>query len=71
MCLEFQKEVSEEGHGKLGKLLAEKEYLENEVRILREKISSLQNSVADFVQEILEGIHAYNSGNILFLTSKY
>ncbi|KAJ0712853.1 hypothetical protein HanOQP8_Chr09g0339341 [Helianthus annuus] len=71
LCLEFQKEVEEEGHGKVGKLLAEKEYLENEVRLLRRKISSLQNSMSDFVQEILEGIDAYNSGNIFFVTSKF
>ncbi|KAJ0536249.1 hypothetical protein HanIR_Chr09g0439461 [Helianthus annuus] len=61
LCLEFQKGVEEEGHGKVGKLLAEKEYLENEVRLLGRKISSLQNSMSDFVQEILEGIDAYNS----------
>ncbi|KAF5792586.1 hypothetical protein HanRHA438_Chr09g0419681 [Helianthus annuus] len=58
---EILKGVEEEGHGKVGKLLAEKEYLENEVRLLGRKISSLQNSMSDFVQEILEGIDAYNS----------
>ncbi|KAK1433644.1 hypothetical protein QVD17_10558 [Tagetes erecta] len=68
-CLEFQKEISEEGHGKLGKLLAEKEYLENEAHILRGKISSLQNSVSDFVQEILEGIHANNSELVIEIQS--
>ncbi|KAM0010558.1 hypothetical protein Hdeb2414_s0074g00775711 [Helianthus debilis subsp. tardiflorus] len=64
LCLEFQKEVEEEGHGKVGKLLAEKEYLENEVRPLRRKISSLQNSMSDFVQEILEELAiVVESGN--------
>ncbi|MFS7972271.1 hypothetical protein Hanom_Chr09g00842731 [Helianthus anomalus] len=64
LCLEFQKGVEEEGHGKVGKLLAEKEYLENEVRLLRRKISSLQNSMSDFVQEILEELAiVVESGN--------
>ncbi|XP_021978962.1 uncharacterized protein LOC110874957 isoform X2 [Helianthus annuus] len=64
LCLEFQKGVEEEGHGKVGKLLAEKEYLENEVRLLGRKISSLQNSMSDFVQEILEELAiVVESGN--------
>ncbi|KAD4888847.1 hypothetical protein E3N88_20920 [Mikania micrantha] len=65
LCLEFQKGVDEEGRGKVGKLLAEKEYLENEVHQLKRKINSLQNSMSDFVQEIFEGIDAYNSELVL------
>lgn len=68
MCLDFQKEISEDGNCKLGKLLSEKEYLENEVHLLRGKINSLQTSMSDFIDEILEGINAHNSGNIIFLT---
>nr|GEZ00678.1 hypothetical protein [Tanacetum cinerariifolium] len=54
LCLDFQKEIDEEGKGKLGTLLAEKEYLENEAHLLRTKISSLQISMSDFVEEIVE-----------------
>ncbi|PWA71671.1 hypothetical protein CTI12_AA241960 [Artemisia annua] len=61
LCLDFQKEIDEEGKGKLGTLLAEKEYLENEAHLLRTKISSLQNSLSDFVEEIVEDINASNS----------
>ncbi|GKC53171.1 hypothetical protein Tco_1075916, partial [Tanacetum coccineum] len=61
LCLDFQKEIDEEGKGKLGTLLAEKEYLENEAHLLRTKISSLQISMSDFVEEIVEGINASNS----------
>ena len=64
LCLDFQKKIDEEGKGKLGTLLAEKEYLENEAHLLRTKISSLQNSMSDFVEDIVEGINASNSGNI-------
>ncbi|XP_076888882.1 uncharacterized protein LOC143539450 isoform X2 [Bidens hawaiensis] len=61
MCLVFQKEIGEEAQGKLGKLLAEKEYLENEVHHLKRKISSLENSMSEFAQEILEGLDTNNS----------
>ncbi|KAI7743669.1 hypothetical protein M8C21_031037 [Ambrosia artemisiifolia] len=69
LCLQFQKGVEEEGHGKVGKLSAEKEYLENEVRLLRRKISSWENSMSDFVQEILEGIEASNSELVIAIES--
>ncbi|KAL8250566.1 hypothetical protein R6Q59_034259 [Mikania micrantha] len=69
LCLEFQKGVDEEGRGKVGKLLAEKEYLENEVHQLKRKINSLQNSMSDFVQEIFEGIDAYNSELVMQIKS--
>ncbi|KAI3726804.1 hypothetical protein L1987_66610 [Smallanthus sonchifolius] len=69
LCLEFQKEVGEEGDGKLGKLLAEKEYLENEVHLLKRKISSLQSSMSEFIQEILEGIDACNSELVIKIES--
>lgn len=71
MCLVFQKEIGEEAQGKLGKLLAEKEYLENEVHHLKRKISSLENSMSEFAQEILEGLDTNNSGNIIFVASKF
>ncbi|XP_076958373.1 uncharacterized protein LOC143634085 [Bidens hawaiensis] len=60
-CLEFQKEIGEEAQGNLGKLLAEKAYLENEVHHLKRKIRSLENSMSEFAQEILEGLDTYNS----------
>ncbi|KAI3785617.1 hypothetical protein L1987_44741 [Smallanthus sonchifolius] len=69
LCLEFQKGIGEEGDGKLERLLAEKEYLENEVHLLKRKISSLQNSMSEFIQEILEGIDAYNSELVIKIES--
>ncbi|CAH1429108.1 unnamed protein product [Lactuca virosa] len=69
MCLDFQKEISEDGNNKLGKLLSEKEYLENEVHLLRGKINSLQTSMSDFIDEILEGINAHNSALVVEIES--
>ncbi|KAI3521904.1 hypothetical protein L1887_11380 [Cichorium endivia] len=65
LCLDFQKEINEEGNSKIGKLLDEKEYLENEVHLVRGKINSLQTSMLDFVDEIIEGIDAYNSALVV------
>ncbi|CAI9281590.1 unnamed protein product [Lactuca saligna] len=69
MCLDFQKEISEDGNCKLGKLLSEKEYLENEIHLLRGKINSLQTSMSDFIDEILEGINAHNSALVVEIES--
>nr|XP_043618405.1 uncharacterized protein LOC122590132 isoform X2 [Erigeron canadensis] len=65
LCLDFQKGIQDEGDGKVGKLLAEKEYLENEVHLSRTKVSSLQSSMSDFIEEILEGINANNSALVI------
>ncbi|XP_071731522.1 uncharacterized protein [Rutidosis leptorrhynchoides] len=65
LCLDFQKKNDEKGNGNLWKLLEEKEYLENEVQLLKRKISSLQNSTSEFFEEILEGINAHNSNLVV------
>ncbi|KAJ9567537.1 hypothetical protein OSB04_003503 [Centaurea solstitialis] len=69
LCLDFQKEIDEDGNGKLGKLLTEKECLENEVHLLKRKTSSLQSSMSEFIEEILEDIDAQNSALIVEIES--
>ncbi|KAL4584200.1 hypothetical protein LXL04_008792 [Taraxacum kok-saghyz] len=65
LCVDFQKEINEDGNSKVGKLLAEKEHLENEIHLVRGKIDLLQTSMSDFVDEILEGINAHNSALVV------
>lgn len=48
-------------------LLLEKEALENEKENLQKKITALENSTDEFIEEILQEIHMCNSGNLLLL----
>lgn len=44
-------------------VLSEKVNLEDEIKLLTMKNSSLQNSVSAFVESLLEDLHHTNSGN--------
>lgn len=44
-------------------VLSEKVNLENEIKLLTTKNSSLQNSVSAFVEDLLEDLRYTNSGN--------
>lgn len=69
LCLNFQKNIDNGKNRKLGNLLSEKEYLENEIQLLTKRNNSLQNSVSAFVEEELEDLCNSNSGNDLLTTT--
>lgn len=62
-CLEFQREIDKGENDELKKLLSEKEFFENEIRLLEQKNDSLKNSMLAFVEEVLLDLQDSNSGN--------
>ncbi|KAJ4713345.1 CAP-gly domain linker [Melia azedarach] len=67
LCLEFQREIDGGNSDELVNLLTEKEILENEIRLLDEKIISLKNLMLAFEEEILEDIQNSNSERVTTL----
>lgn len=51
MCFEFQREICADGDSELRSLLCEREFLENEVRVLEEKTSDVQNSILAYMED--------------------
>ncbi|OAY59416.2 uncharacterized protein LOC110623393 isoform X1 [Manihot esculenta] len=60
-CLEFQREIDKGENDELKKLLSEKEFFENEIRLLEQKNDSLKNSMLAFVEEVLLDLQDSNS----------
>ncbi|KAJ0104960.1 hypothetical protein Patl1_19064 [Pistacia atlantica] len=60
-CLEFQRDIGKGKNDELVNLLFEKESLENEVRMLDEKINTMKNVMLAFEEEIVEDLHKSNS----------
>ncbi|KAM1737630.1 hypothetical protein ACFX12_015820 [Malus domestica] len=61
LCLEFQKDIENGNDNELQALMSEKEFLENEIRLLEEKNNGLKNSMLAFVEGILEDLNSCNS----------
>ncbi|RAL49148.1 hypothetical protein DM860_017178 [Cuscuta australis] len=55
-CMDFQKNIGKQDNDEIGALLLEKACLEREVGSLNNRNSVLQNSMAAFVEEILEDL---------------
>ncbi|CAH9088380.1 unnamed protein product [Cuscuta europaea] len=55
-CMDFQKNISKQENDEIGALLLKKELLQSEVHSLNTRNSDLQNSMAAFVEEILEDL---------------
>ncbi|CAF2042709.1 unnamed protein product [Brassica rapa] len=51
MCFEFQREICVDEDSELRSLLCEREFLENEVRVLEEKNSDVQNSILAYMED--------------------
>lgn len=66
MCIEFQKDIENGNDNELQALMSEKEFLENEIRLLEEKNNGLKNSMLAFVEGILEDLNSCNSGTYTF-----
>ncbi|XP_031287602.1 uncharacterized protein LOC116146327 [Pistacia vera] len=62
LCLEFQRDSGKGKNDELVNLLFEKESLENEVRMLDEKINTMKNVMLAFEEEIVEDLHKSNFG---------
>ncbi|URE13302.1 hypothetical protein MUK42_23070 [Musa troglodytarum] len=62
-CCEFQDDMTIAKNNKLRLLLSEKEALENEKQTVTKKITALENSTEELIEEILQEIHKSNSGN--------
>ncbi|XP_042429978.1 uncharacterized protein LOC122016662 isoform X1 [Zingiber officinale] len=60
-CKKFQEEMTTSENDVLRLLLLEKEALENEKENLQKKITALENSTNEFIEEILQEIHMCNS----------
>ncbi|KAJ9174077.1 hypothetical protein P3X46_017147 [Hevea brasiliensis] len=60
-CLEFQREIDKGENDELMKLLSEKEFFENEIRLLDQKNDVLKNSMLAFVEEVLQDLQDSNS----------
>ncbi|CAH9056857.1 unnamed protein product [Cuscuta epithymum] len=55
-CMDFQKNISKQENDEIGALILKKELLQSEVHSLNTRNSDLQNSMAAFVEEILEDL---------------
>ncbi|KAF8101639.1 hypothetical protein N665_0202s0002 [Sinapis alba] len=51
MCFEFQREICVEEDSELRSLLFEREFLENEVRVLEEKNTDVKNSILAYMED--------------------
>ncbi|KAK1387985.1 CAP-gly domain linker [Heracleum sosnowskyi] len=60
-CLDFQKDIDQGENCEMKTVLSEKVNLENEIKMLTTKKSSLQNSVSAFVEDLLENLRCTNS----------
>ncbi|KAJ4832667.1 hypothetical protein Tsubulata_047353 [Turnera subulata] len=60
-CVEFQREIDKAENDEVVKLLAERDFLENEISLLEQKNHSLQNSMVAFIEEVLQDLHESNS----------
>ncbi|KAJ8752338.1 hypothetical protein K2173_003974 [Erythroxylum novogranatense] len=61
LCLDFQRDIGEEGNKELTCLLSEKEFLENEVHMLDEKNNSRENLMLAFMEDVLQEFDNSNS----------
>lgn len=62
-CCEFQDDMTIVKNNELSLLLSEKEALENEKQSVTKKMTALENSTEELIEEILLEIHKSNSGN--------
>ncbi|XP_074369551.1 uncharacterized protein LOC141710980 isoform X2 [Apium graveolens] len=60
-CLNFQKGIDQGENCEMKTVLSQKANLEDEIKLLTMKNSSLQNSVSAFVEDLLEDLHHTNS----------
>ncbi|CAH2080132.1 unnamed protein product [Thlaspi arvense] len=51
MCFEFQRDIFVDGDNELRSLLSEREFLENEVRMLKEKNATVKNSILAYMED--------------------
>ncbi|KAL1215959.1 hypothetical protein V5N11_028952 [Cardamine amara subsp. amara] len=56
MCFGFQKEISVDEDSELRSLLLEKEFLENEVRLLEEKNIAVKNSILAYMEDEMRNL---------------
>ncbi|CAH9147144.1 unnamed protein product [Cuscuta epithymum] len=64
-CMDFQKNISKQENDEIGALILKKELLQSEVHSLNTRNSDLQNSMAAFVEEILEDLQNSIHGTLL------
>lgn len=62
-CCEFQDDMTIAKNNELSRLLSEKKALENEKQTVTKKMTALENSTEELIEEILQEIHKSNSGN--------
>ncbi|XP_064968026.1 uncharacterized protein LOC135614511 isoform X1 [Musa acuminata AAA Group] len=60
-CCEFQDDMTIAKNNELSRLLSEKKALENEKQTVTKKMTALENSTEELIEEILQEIHKSNS----------